>query len=76
MTGKRGEKVTTDYLAEVFETAYNGIIDEWRKQGMSDAEIIKKLDDDTINNSMKALLEQASKDYHDFFVEKKVWVIS
>lgn len=63
--------MTTDFLAEIFETAYNDTISEWQKQVISDAEIIKKLNQDTINKSLKSLLDQASEDYHKYFVEKR-----
>ena len=63
--------MTTDYLSEIFRNAYTDTISEWQKQGFTDDEIIKKLNQDTINNSMKLLLDQASKDYHDYFVEKR-----
>lgn len=61
----------TDYLSDVFKNVYTDTILEWQKQGLSDAEIIKKLDQDTINDSLKLLLDQASKDSHEYFIEKK-----
>ncbi len=60
-----------DYLSELFKSVYTDAVFEWRKQGLSDDEIIKKLNQDTINNSLKAVLEQSSKDYREFFVDKK-----
>lgn len=47
------------------------MICKWRADGLSDAEIIDKMNQDTVNNNMKELLEQVTKDYHDFFVEKE-----
>ena len=49
--------MTTDYLSEIFKSAYTDTISEWQKQGLSDDEIIKKLNQDTINNSLKAVLD-------------------
>ncbi len=63
--------MATDYLSEVFNNAYTDTIVEWQKQGLSDAEILEKLNQDTINKSLKLLLDQASKDYHEYFIEKR-----
>lgn len=70
---KRGElSLTTDYLSEIFKSAYTDTISEWQKQGLSDDEIIEKLNQDTINNSLKAVLDQAAKDYREYFIAKKI----
>lgn len=63
--------MTTDYLSEIFKSAYIDTISEWQKQGLSNDEIINKLNQDTINNSLKAVLDQAAKDYREYFIAKK-----
>lgn len=60
-----------DYLSELFKSVYTDTVFEWKKQGLSDQDIINKLSQDTINDSLKAVLEQSAKDYRDFFVAKK-----
>lgn len=60
-----------DFLSEVFKSAYADTICKWTSEGLSDEEIIDKTNQDVVNNSMKALVKQASKDYYDYFVEKK-----
>ena len=55
--------LTEDYLSKVLESAYSNTICEWQAQGISDKEIIDKINQKT-DGSIDMLLEQASKDYH------------
>jgi hypothetical protein len=52
-----------DYLSKVFKSAYSDTICKWRLDGLSDAEMIDRLNPNTVTSSMNALLEQAAKDY-------------
>lgn len=61
--------LTEDYLSKVLESAYSNTICEWQAQGISDKEIIDKINQKT-DGSIDMLLEQASKDYHNYFLEK------
>ena len=61
--------MTEDYLSKVLESAYSNTICEWQAQGISDKEIIDKINQKT-DGSIDMLLEQASKDYHNYFLEK------
>ena len=60
-----------DYLSKVFKSAYSDVICKWRSDGLTDTEIIDRLNKNTVNNSMNALLKQAAKDYYEYFVEKR-----
>lgn len=44
---------------------------EWWEQDFSDDEITKKLSQGTIDDSLEVLLAEASKEYCDYFVEKR-----
>lgn len=63
--------MASDYLSEIFESAYKNVVAEWAEQGLSKAEIMEKLSQDKLNDSMKHLLDQATKDYHDYFLAKR-----
>ena len=51
--------LTEDYLSKVLESAYSNTICEWQAQGISDKEIIDKINQKT-DGSIDMLLEQAS----------------
>ena len=55
----------------MFKSAYSDVICKWRSDGLTDTEIIDRLNKNTVNNSMNALLKQAAKDYYEYFVEKR-----
>ena len=59
-----------DYLSDVLNSVYNNIITEWRKQGISEKEIIEKLNQDVIDDSKIELIKRASNDYYKYFLEK------
>ena len=61
--------LTEDYLSKVLESAYSNTICEWQAQGISDEEIIDRINQKA-NGSIDMLLEQASKDYYNYFLEK------
>ncbi len=63
--------MSKDYLSEIAETALSDLVSEWQSQGFTEEEIDKKLDQDTINSSMELLFNQASKDFYEYFVNKK-----
>lgn len=60
-----------DYLSDVLNSVYNNIITEWRKQGISEKEIIEKLNQDVIDDSKIELIKRASNDYYKYFLEKR-----
>lgn len=63
--------MTKDNLLEIFENACTDAVNNWREQGFSDAEIIDKLSQDKINNTMQLLLDESSSDYQKHFWDKR-----
>ena len=61
--------LTEDYLSKVLESAYSNTICEWQAQGISDKEIIDKINQKT-DGSIDMLLEQASKVIITIFLKK------
>lgn len=65
--------MTEDYLSKVLESAYSNTICEWQAQGISDKEIIDKINQKT-DGSIDMLLEQASKDYYRSKISRNYWL--
>lgn len=63
--------MASDYLSEIFESAYKSVVTEWVEQGLTETEIMEKLSQDKLNDSMKLLLDRATKDYLDYFMAKR-----
>jgi len=60
-----------DYLSEILMETYNEVISTWREEGISDEEIIERISQNRIERTMQALLDQATTDIHNFFVDKR-----
>lgn len=63
--------MSKDYLFEKFMETCNKVISTWREEGISDTEIIERISQDRLKNTMWAALNQATSDIHNFFVEKQ-----
>ena len=63
--------MASDYLSEIFESAYKSVVTEWVEQGLTETEIMEKLSQDKLNDSMKHLLDRATKDYLDYFMARR-----
>ena len=63
--------MSKDYLSDILMETYYEAISTWRKKGISDEEIIERISQNRIESTMRAMLDQATTDIHNFFVDKQ-----
>ncbi len=60
-----------DSFYDTFESAYRNVVSEWKEQGLTDAEIIEKLNNSGIEEKIPELLDNAAQGMVKYFVDKK-----